>query len=56
MNKDFQWALDFIKRILYNNSNYTGRIELNFYQGNIANINKLESIQPKSKKRLDKIK
>lgn len=50
------WAFNFIDKILEENPEFTGKVELNFFKGNISNINKLESIKPKidkDKKDLD---
>ena len=46
MSKDFQWALDLIKKVVHDKPEYTGSLHINFFKGNISNINKLESIVP----------
>lgn len=39
-----RWVFDLIKELARNK--YTGKIEINFFQGGISNINKFESIKP----------
>ena len=49
---DLQWYLDLIKEILKDNRSFTGNLNLNFFKGNVSNINRLESIKkPQPKKR-----
>jgi len=38
------WLINFIKELVH--SEYTGKIEINFFKGGITNINKFESIKP----------
>ena len=42
---DLQWYLDFIKKILRDNSSFTGNLTLNFFKGNVSNMNRLDSIK-----------
>jgi len=44
-NLQLLWTIDFIKKLLYDKPEYTGRLELNFFKGSVSNINRLESIQ-----------
>ena len=47
---DLQWYLDIIKNILKDNRSFTGSLNLNFFKGNVSNINKVESIKKEDKK------
>ena len=42
---DLQWYLDFIKKILKDNRSFTGSLNLNFFKGNVSNMNRLDSIK-----------
>jgi len=42
---DLQWYLDFIKKILRDNRSFTGSLNLNFFKGNVSNMNRLDSIK-----------
>ena len=42
---DLQWYLDFIKKILKDNRSFTGSINLNFFKGNVSNMNRADSIK-----------
>ena len=42
---DLQWYLDLIKKILRDNGKFTGHVELNFFKGNVSNMNRLDSIK-----------
>ena len=46
----YHWAFEVIDKELEENPEFTGRFELNFFKGNITNINKLQSIKPEPKK------
>jgi len=48
-NLNLLWTLDFIKKLLYDKPEYTGKIEVNLFKGGVANINLLESFKPKKK-------
>jgi len=52
-NLQLLWTIDFIKKLLYDKPEYTGRLELNFFKGSVSNINRLESIQLPKNKTLD---
>ena len=52
-NLQLLWTIDFIKKVLYDKPEYTGRLELNFFKGSVSNINRLESIQLPKNKTLD---
>jgi len=45
MMNDLQWYLDFIKKILKDNRSFTGSLNLNFFKGNVSNMNRLDSIK-----------
>lgn len=42
--KNLEWLIELIKTLM--KSGFTGKIEVNFFKGGIANANKLESIRP----------
>lgn len=42
---DLQWYFEVIKKILIDNSSFTGSLNLNFFKGNVSNLNKLDSIK-----------
>ena len=52
-NLQLLWTIDFIKKVLHDKPEYTGRLELNFFKGSVSNINRLESIQLPKNKTLD---
>jgi len=46
-NLQLLWTIDFIKRLLCDEPEYTGSIKLNFFKGNIGVVQKKESFKPK---------
>ena len=38
------WLINFIRDLI--GKKFTGRVEINFFKGGIANINKTESVKP----------
>ena len=55
-NLQLLWTIDFIKRLLCDEPEYTGSIKLNFFKGNIGVVQKKESFKPKIKDLTDRIK
>lgn len=45
----YEWAFKVIENALEKNPEFTGKFELNFFKGSIANVNKLESMKPDKK-------
>lgn len=41
--KDISWVFDLIKTL--SNEEFTGKVEINFFQGGVCNINKTESLK-----------
>ena len=52
-NLQLLWTIDFIKKVLYDEPEYTGYIKLNFFKGGVGVVHKKESFKP-GKKLLDK--
>ncbi len=42
--KNFEWTIKLIQELA--ESQYTGKIEINFFKGGITNVNRFESIKP----------
>lgn len=47
----YKWAFRMIEKKLEENPKFTGRFELNVFEGSVANVNTLESTRPQPKKR-----
>jgi len=47
--KDIEWVIDMIKKL--SGEGYTGKVEVNFFEGGVSNINKTESIKPQSERK-----
>jgi hypothetical protein len=45
-NKQLEWFIEILKDLLLKDPDFTGRIEINFFKGGIANINVLKSYKP----------
>ena len=52
-NLQLLWTIDFIKKVLTDEPEYTGYIKLNFFEGSVGVVQKKESFKP-GKKLLDK--
>ena len=47
----YKWAFKMIEKKLECSPEFTGRFEINFYKGSVANVNRLESLKPQPEKR-----
>ena len=55
-NLQLLWTIDFIKRLLCDEPEYTGSIKLNFFKGSVGVVQKKESFKPEIKDLTGKIK
>ena len=55
-NLQLLWTIDFIKKVLYDEPEYTGYIKLNFFKGGVGVVQKKESFKPEIKDLTGKIK
>lgn len=48
--ENLTWIMDFLKQCLEHSPNFTGSLEINFFNGGLANINKKQSFKKPERK------
>ena len=55
MDNNLQWYFDVIKKMLMDDRSFTGNLTLNFFKGDVSNMNRSDSIKKEDKKYLTTI-